>query len=52
MRLNRRGIKPFKYIGPTGLYTEADLKAIKDAYQGNHMPKPAKKKKAAKPKKD
>jgi hypothetical protein len=38
-RLNRRGIKPFKYIGPTGLYKEADFDAIKDAYLGKHPTK-------------
>lgn len=36
MRFQRRGIKPFKYIGSAGIYTEADVEAIKDAYQGNH----------------
>jgi hypothetical protein len=39
MRFKRRGIKPFKYIGPTGLYTDADIDAIKDAYLGKHPSK-------------
>jgi hypothetical protein len=39
MRLQRREIKPFKYIGPTGLYKEADFDAIKDAYLGRHPSK-------------
>jgi hypothetical protein len=29
-RLQRKGIRPFKYIGPVGLYKNADLEAIKD----------------------
>jgi hypothetical protein len=36
MRFKRRNIKPFKYIGPTGLYKESDIEAIKDAYLGKH----------------
>jgi hypothetical protein len=36
MRLHRRNIKPFKYIGSTGLYREEDFDAIKDAYLGKH----------------
>jgi len=30
MRLSRKGIAPFKYIGSAGLYTEKDFEAIKD----------------------
>jgi hypothetical protein len=29
-RLQRKGIRPFKYIGPVGLYKASDLDAIKD----------------------
>jgi hypothetical protein len=41
MRFKRRNIKPFRYLGPVGLYKESDIEAIKDAYLGKH---PAKKK--------
>jgi len=30
-RLQRKGIRPFRYIGPTGIYRKADLEAIRDA---------------------
>jgi hypothetical protein len=33
MRLQRKGRKPFKYIGSAGLYTKADLEAIRDGGQ-------------------
>jgi hypothetical protein len=31
MRLSRKGIEPFKYIGSAGLYRESDFEAIRDA---------------------
>jgi hypothetical protein len=48
MRFKRRNIKPFKYVGPTGLYKESDIEAIKDAYLGKHPTK--KKPSGSKPK--
>jgi hypothetical protein len=39
MRFKRRGIRPFRYIGTTGLYHESDIEAIKDAFMGNHKTK-------------
>jgi hypothetical protein len=51
MRFKRREIKPFKYIGPTGLYTEKDIDAIKDAYLGKHPSKKSKPATRAKTKK-
>jgi predicted transcriptional regulator len=31
MRLSRKGIEPFKYIGTAGIYTKADLETIREA---------------------
>jgi hypothetical protein len=39
-RLQRKGIKPFKYVGPTGIYTDNDLAAIKDVTLGPPKAKP------------
>jgi hypothetical protein len=54
MRFKRRGIKPFRYIGTTGLYHESDIEAIKDAFMGNHKakqePPPKTRQSATKPK--
>jgi hypothetical protein len=50
MRFKRRDIKPFKYIGPTGLYKESDIDEIKDAYLGKHPTKKAPAATKAKPK--
>jgi hypothetical protein len=30
MRLSRKGIEPFKYIGSAGIYTKVDLEAIRE----------------------
>jgi hypothetical protein len=61
-RFQRKGIKPFKYIGPTGLYHESDIELIREAPRGRPRPKaapetspkprqPAAKPKAKKPRK-
>jgi hypothetical protein len=33
-RFQRKNIKPFKYIGPTGLYKESDIELIREAPRG------------------
>jgi hypothetical protein len=40
-RFQRKGIKPFKYIGPTGLYHESDIELIREAPRGRPRPKAA-----------
>jgi hypothetical protein len=60
-RLERKGIKPFRYVGPAGLYRKADMEAIRDGgtrgrpkAASDGAPTPAPKNKAApkaKPKK-
>ena len=40
-RFQRKGIKPFKYIGPTGLYKEGDIELIREAVRGRPRPKAA-----------
>jgi hypothetical protein len=40
-RFQRKGIKPFKYIGPTGLYKESDIELIREAPRGRPRPKAA-----------
>ena len=51
-RLHRKGLRPCKFIGSAGLYTEADLEAIRDGGKRGR-PKAAEEKPApkAKPKK-
>jgi hypothetical protein len=33
-RFQRKGIKPFKYVGPTGLYRKSDIELIREAPRG------------------
>jgi hypothetical protein len=33
-RLQRHGIKPYRYIGPTGIYHRSDMEAIRAAPMG------------------
>jgi hypothetical protein len=55
-RFQRKGIKPFKYIGPAGLYKESDVELIREAPRGRPRPKaapetaPKSRQSAAKPK--
>jgi hypothetical protein len=42
MRLYRRGIKAFRYIGTTGLYREGDIELIREAPRGRHKATPSK----------
>lgn len=46
-RLQRKGIKPFRYIGSAGIYKNEDFEAIKD---GGKRGEPAKANNALKPK--
>jgi hypothetical protein len=41
MRFKRRGVKPFRYIGTTGLYHENDIELIREAPRGRPRPKAA-----------
>jgi hypothetical protein len=57
-RFQRKGIKPFKYIGPPGLYRDNEIELIREAPRGRPRPKadpetqqPATKPKTTKPKK-
>ena len=47
-RLQRKERKPFKYVGPTGIYTDDDLAAIKDVSLGPPKSKPKAKPEAKK----
>jgi hypothetical protein len=41
MRFKRRGVKPFRYIGTTGLYHESDIELIRESTRGRPRPKAA-----------
>jgi hypothetical protein len=34
MRLSRKGVQPFKYIGSAGLYRKSDIELIREAPRG------------------